>query len=87
MLVLHQTFVEAVTRVAAERAVSLPVATVLRQVAQLHGVVVLNECAADLLEGGYCNGEGGERGAAWAAGRVKGGQGRAATCCWCWWGT
>lgn len=56
VLVLHQTFVEAVGAAGRERAVSAATAGVLGQLAALHGVVLLNECSADLLEGGYCTG-------------------------------
>ena len=56
VLVLHSTFVEAVHQAAGERSVGAATAGVLKQLAALHGVVMLNECAADLLEGGYING-------------------------------
>ncbi|GAB4820390.1 hypothetical protein N2152v2_007436 [Parachlorella kessleri] len=56
VLVMHQTFVEAVGRAASERHVGPDTALALKQLAALHGVVVLNEASGDLLEGSYITG-------------------------------
>lgn len=54
-LVMHQTFVESVE--AAVGKVSRECVDVLRTAAALHGVVLLDEAAGDILEGGYATGQ------------------------------
>lgn len=55
-LAMHQTFVAAVEDAATKGGLSAPAASVLRRVAELHGVVLLEEVVADLLESGYLSG-------------------------------
>lgn len=57
-LYLHQNFVDCVEAAAGQRSITAPVAAALRSVVALHGVVLLLEASGDLLEGGYCSGEG-----------------------------
>ena len=55
-LYLHQNFVDSVEAAAAQRSVGPASAAALRQLVQLHGVALLLEVSADLLEGGYATG-------------------------------
>ena len=57
MLFLHQTFLGTVEEAEAGGALRGPALSVLRRVAELHGVAVLGEAAGDLLEGGYLSGQ------------------------------
>ena len=56
-LYLHQNFVDCVEAAASQRALGAAASGVLRELMQLHGVVLLLEASSDLLEGGYCSGE------------------------------
>lgn len=53
--VIHQTFVETVEAAAGK--VSPEILSALRTVVSLHGIVLLEEAASDLLEGGYATGQ------------------------------
>ncbi|EFN54271.1 hypothetical protein CHLNCDRAFT_36152 [Chlorella variabilis] len=55
-LYLHQNFVDCVEAAASQRALGAAASGVLRELMQLHGVVLLLEASSDLLEGGYCSG-------------------------------
>lgn len=54
--ILHETMVRCVKDAAVERKVSPQTLTVLQKLTALHGVCVLEEMMADLLESGYCSG-------------------------------
>ena len=49
---------DCVEAAASQRSITAPVATALRAVVALHGVVLLVEASGDLLEAGYCSGAG-----------------------------
>eukprot|EP00887_Chlorella_sp_A99_P006224 scaffold3.g6224.t1 len=57
VLCLHKTFVESAAEAGALGALGGATVAALRRLVALHGVAVLEECAADMLEDGYINGK------------------------------
>jgi len=54
---MHLTMVESVENAAAGGDLSPPAVAVLRRVAELHGLVLLEEVVGDLLESGFVSGQ------------------------------